>query len=93
MPAGRVGIRWTADEPAPASPPSVSIEWVERGGPITSPPQRRGLGIDLIEGAIIYQLGGQVSFRFPSEGLECLIRAPLVADEGANPSVAGNGVR
>lgn len=74
-PHGRIIIRWTID--TPDGRPVVALRWSERGGPPTSRPKRRGLGIDLIEGAIIYQLGGKVEFLFPPEGLECILSAPV----------------
>ncbi len=78
-PGGRVVIRWATE--LHDGRPVVLLRWSERDGPPTSPPTRRGLGIDLIEGAIIYQLGGKVEFQFPPEGLECSLSAPIGADE------------
>ena len=54
------------------------------GGPRTAPPSTRGLGMDLIEGAIIYQLAGKVDFRFTPAGLECDLVVPLKDDVPAD---------
>jgi PAS domain S-box-containing protein len=80
-PAGRVTIRWSLEHPPGTDVPILRLEWRERGGPSVSPPRRRGLGIDLIEGAIIYQLTGKVEFRFQPEGLECSLLAPLANED------------
>lgn len=83
-PGGSVLIHW-ALSPAPAGHlPVLTLHWLERGGPRTAPPSTRGLGMDLIEGAIIYQLAGKVDFRFTPAGLECDLVVPLKDDVPAD---------
>ena len=68
-PEGRVDIAWTADDGA------LSIKWVERGGPHTSPPARSGFGTKLVVG-VMKSLGGRVEADFPPAGLVCTITIP-----------------
>jgi two-component sensor histidine kinase len=48
--AGRVSVRWTLD--SSREEPIVSFDWMESGGPPTTPPERRGFGMVLLEKAI-----------------------------------------
>lgn len=88
-PTGRVIIRWSVTPPAtPAGEddyPTLHLTWLERDGPTCVIPKRRGLGIELIEGAITYQLGGDVSFQFNPEGLSCTLSAPVIPEEATTP--------
>jgi two-component system CheB/CheR fusion protein len=92
-PAGKVTLRWTLELPAGIDAPTLRIDWQERSGPAVTPPRRRGLGIDLIEGAIVYQLTGKVEFRFPPEGLECSVAVSLVSEDKAPGHAAVGAVR
>jgi PAS domain S-box-containing protein len=89
IPGGRIQIRWKLDSVVEGQPGLLHVEWIERGGPVVTPPQRRGLGLDLIEGAIGFQLGGRIGFRFLPDGLECSMRLPAIVEEsthGPNPA-------
>lgn len=86
---GAVDIRWSVVPPTAEQPPVLLLQWLERGGPAAAPPTRRGLGMDLIEGAIIYQLGGKVEFRFTPDGLECDLTVPFKDDEPGNGTSPG----
>lgn len=85
--AGRVHISWKRIN---GEEPGVQILWREVGGPeVTAPaPGRRGMGSQLIEGLIEYELHGAVRMRFEPEGFRCELDVPLVGptelpDEGA----------
>lgn len=91
--AGRVEVTWNSTTSESHALPTLELSWIERDGPQTRPPASRGLGMDLIEGAIIYQLGGSVVFHFGPGGLECSLRAVLQPDETPFHLPAANGVR
>ena len=72
--AGSVAFEWRqSDGPAPR----LTMIWRERGGPIVSPPTRRGFGFRMIERALAQDLKGEVTMEFTPEGLVCTIDAPL----------------
>lgn len=68
-PEGRIEISWNADEAG------LTIDWIERGGPHTSPPEQRGFGTRLVVGCM-KSLGGRADAAFPPEGLECRLTMP-----------------
>jgi PAS domain S-box-containing protein len=53
------------------------LEWIERGGPPVEPPRTRGFGTRMIERGLASELNGHVQLDFRSEGLVCVIDAPL----------------
>lgn len=55
------------------------IIWRESGGPLVSPPTRRGFGSRLLQRGVKGELGGNVLIEFPPEGLSCHIQARLSA--------------
>lgn len=57
--------------------PELQIEWRESGGPPVTPPQRRGLGTDLIERQFRYELKGRTTLDFAPSGLLATLRMPL----------------
>jgi len=77
---GRVHVRWNVLESAGADdtlPRRLVLDWVESGGPPITGPIKRGLGSDLIDGSIPYELNGKVEFAFPVEGARLRIDVPL----------------
>ena len=71
---GRVAIssRVTSDRVA-----RLCVGWCECGGPSVAEPARRGFGMRLIEDALAYEVDGNVTLRFPAQGLRCEIRIPV----------------
>jgi two-component sensor histidine kinase len=62
-----------------AGPEGVSrlrIEWRETGGPVVSPPERRGFGSALVERGLAREMSGEVKMAFLPDGLVCTIDAP-----------------
>jgi PAS domain S-box-containing protein len=77
VPGGHVEVAWWLEQRSPGAVPAVVITWRERGGPPVRPPERRGFGSRMLERALPYQSGGEVTLDFAPEGVECRIRLPL----------------
>ncbi len=75
VPTGRVSLEWKVL----GNPPDrrLQLVWRERGGPAPLPPKRRGLGLELIEEAIPYEVAGHVSLTFEPVGVSCRFTVPL----------------
>lgn len=63
---GRISVRWAVEDGE-----QVAVNWQETGGPPTSPPDRRGFGLNLIERALAQELGQPITFDFGKAGLRC----------------------
>jgi PAS domain S-box-containing protein len=59
----------------------LEFSWRERGGPLVEAPRRRGLGSQLIEHGLAYELGGQAHLAFEPTGVRYALTAPLAAME------------
>src|SRR6185437_146321 len=68
---GRVKLRWFADAGA------LHLDWRERGGPVVTPPTRRGFGTRMLEQALARDLGGTTRLDYAADGVRCAISAPL----------------
>ncbi|WP_245321777.1 sensor histidine kinase [Bradyrhizobium sp. LTSPM299] len=68
---GHVEIKWSL-----AADRSLSLCWVESGGPTVTPPTHRGFGTRIMEN-MIGQLKGEVRFDWRAQGLTCEIALPL----------------
>lgn len=66
---GEVTIRWVL-EPIDGDE-CLRLCWKESGGPVVTPPQRRGFGSRLIEQVLAMDFGGKVDMRYAPEGLRC----------------------
>ncbi len=84
---GRLDVSWTMAEAN--GTPTISIEWVESGGPPVRTPRRRGFGSRLIDGSIRGRLVGTVEFEYPRDGLRCHMNFPLPRTD---PNVRGAGL-
>jgi PAS domain S-box-containing protein len=71
---GRVAVDWMV---AAEGGQKLHLRWNESGGPPVRPPARRGFGINLIERSVAYELDGQATLDYRSEGLSCEIDVPL----------------
>jgi hypothetical protein len=52
-----------------------NLEWLETGGPMTSPPDKRGFGMTLIEDVVGRELGGRATVEYKRSGVSALIHA------------------
>jgi two-component sensor histidine kinase len=75
---GRVAITWTV---APGDPDILTFRWQEQGGPVVSPPARRGFGTRLIERSLAQDLGGKARLVYDPGGVVCIVTAPLSAGQ------------
>ncbi len=64
---GHVGLHWRPIEGATDN--QHLVQWRETGGPATSPPQRCGLGLELLRNILPMQIGGPVALEFEPRGL------------------------
>ena len=70
-------VDWTVDATGPAR--SVSLRWVESGGPPVDPPARKGFGTALIERSMAYELDGAAQVDYRPDGVRCELSFPLAA--------------
>ena len=71
LPSGRLDVNWRIDDH------DLIIHWKEQGGPAVSQPTRQGFGTSAIVAGIKHQQGGEVTFDWKEEGLDCRLRVPL----------------
>ena len=72
--AGQVAITWTTD--GEGDDASVTVRWVESGGPPVVPPTRTGFGTRLIGRGLAGSFDGVVDLSYPATGVVCSISAP-----------------
>jgi two-component system, chemotaxis family, CheB/CheR fusion protein len=75
-PAGALTISWDIRHEA-GKPPTLALDWKERGVPISRSPARKGFGRELIERALVATLQAKSEMAFESDGLSCHIELPL----------------
>lgn len=73
LPGGSVSVAWWRER---GDEGGLRVEWVERGGPPASPPQRRGFGSRMIEGVVAGELGGELLTDYEAPGFSCRISVP-----------------
>ncbi|WP_244639641.1 PAS domain-containing protein [Aureimonas endophytica] len=73
-PEGHVTIAWSVTG---HPQPTLTIRWVESGGPEVRPPERPGFGSRLVSRGLAAELGGAVELLYPPTGVVCEIAAPL----------------
>jgi PAS domain S-box-containing protein len=68
--SGRVEVVWRV---APGG--GFNLEWLETGGPMTTPPDKRGFGMTLIEDVVGRELGGRATVEYKRSGVTAMIHA------------------
>jgi two-component sensor histidine kinase/CheY-like chemotaxis protein len=88
--SGRVEVVWRV---APGG--GFNLEWLETGGPMTSPPEVRGFGMTLIEDVVGRELGGRATVEYKRSGVTAMIHAAADAlvDEPEPEPVAAPDAR
>ncbi|WP_282348834.1 sensor histidine kinase [Pseudomonas sp. PS01301] len=59
----------------------MELTWVELQGPEITRTNPPGFGTRLIQRGLAAELNGEATLRFHSDGVECVIRAPLVQEQ------------
>ena len=75
---GRVEITWAIDHNADAGK-YLTLNWVEKDGPVVVPPSRRGFGSEVIAQMAPVSLSGRVVLDFASTGLRCTLAIPITS--------------
>jgi CheY-like chemotaxis protein len=70
-PQGRVVVRWMLTKND-----GLNLQWRETGGPLVTPPTRRGFGSTLIERALAMETGGRASLDYHPSGVVCNVDLP-----------------
>ena len=73
--AGTLSVVWRLQGDAHVA--EIKLDWQEQGGPIVTPPTRRGLGTRLMERCIERDLGGDFDLEFDPPGVSCHISIPF----------------
>jgi PAS domain S-box-containing protein len=90
---GRVSLNWQV------RPELLLLQWVEAGGPPVAPPSARSFGLKVIRASIETQLGGEATFDWARQGMQCVLSIPLRETAGAREPRkkaavhAGNGAK
>jgi len=66
-PAGKIVIGWTLLDDAPRR--ALELCWRETGGPVVTPPSRRGFGHIVLQQLTSASLGGEVEMTFETDGV------------------------
>ena len=74
VPAGRVEVAWTIDEPRQR----LHLVWTESGGPAVKPPARQSFGTRMMR-SLGQQLNGQVQLAYEPGGFIYALDVPLGA--------------
>ncbi len=67
---GQVNISWGIEDD------TFTMHWIERGGPLVSPPKRRGFGTVVIETMAKRSVGGSVDLEYASPGMTWRLTCP-----------------
>jgi PAS domain S-box-containing protein len=67
---GWVAVEWQLDDG------DFAISWTERGGPLVSPPERRGFGSTVIASMAKLSVGGEVELDYARAGLTWRLTCP-----------------
>jgi two-component sensor histidine kinase len=72
---GSILIEWKIE--ATADGRRLILRWQEKGGPLVTPPSRKGFGSRIIERGLAHELEGKVHLDYPSDGVVCTINIPV----------------
>lgn len=74
-PGGRITIVW--DVVAGGAGRRLTLDWTESGGPLVTPPQRKGFGSTLLQRVLAQQCNATVAIDYAESGLHFHMEAPL----------------
>lgn len=73
-PEGSVTVKWAVD--ATTAEPTINMRWQEKGGPVVTPPKRKGFGTVLLERAVATS-AVPPHFDYSPEGFSYEVKAVL----------------
>ncbi len=76
VPAGQVCVHWEV-EGGEQGAPICRISWRETGGPLVTPPKRRGFGQVVIEHTVARAVNGRVTLAYKPTGVEWSLVFPV----------------
>jgi two-component sensor histidine kinase len=76
IPTGNIEICWTVDG-GTAGAKHFYMRWRESGGPMVSPPVRKGFGSTVITGTLARTLNGKAQLEYRPGGLSWELTAPM----------------
>jgi PAS domain S-box-containing protein len=71
-PTGHVAVTWAIDD----ATGHLNIDWIERGGPPVSPPQRTGFGTLVLDRMVSSTVEGSVRLTYEPSGFEWRLTIP-----------------
>lgn len=72
---GRLRLDWRVEDAGGGR--TLVLNWAESGGPSVRPPERTGLGSELIKRSLAFELGGRVDMDYRPTGLVATLVIPL----------------
>lgn len=76
--SGRIDVSWSVVQGDGGR--TLSLEWVESGGPPVKTPERRGFGSTLLQRVLAQQCDAQVSIAYEPTGLHFRMDVPMKED-------------
>jgi PAS domain S-box-containing protein len=76
-PSGAVSVDWSLIAQGDAAGETLVWHWIETGGPLVTPPSRRGFGTVLVENVLANDFEGLVKITYHPAGVECVLTAPM----------------
>ncbi|MGU3358845.1 sensor histidine kinase [Methylobacterium sp. M6A4_1b] len=74
-PSGRISIVWNVVPGETGR--RLTLDWTESGGPVVSPPTRKGFGSTLLQRVLAQQCNAAVTIDYAESGLHFHMEAPL----------------
>jgi PAS domain S-box-containing protein len=77
VPTGKIEIGWMVAGDMGAGPKHFLMTWRETGGPVITPPIRKGFGSTVITSALAGAFNGQTKLEYNPKGLSWELAAPI----------------
>jgi two-component system CheB/CheR fusion protein len=75
---GELSIEWSFEDQEHGR--ALVLRWTEAGGPPVQPPERTGLGSELIKRSLAFELGGQAVVEYRPQGVVATLTIPATAE-------------
>ena len=73
---GKIAVQWKVAQASDGAE-VFHLSWTESGGPLVTPPSRKGFGSRMIEQALAGYFNGSAELNYAPEGLSFMLQAPL----------------